>query len=151
MPAAASSQSPRWPEGPGQQPSRASIERFDGWAMAQLSATARNTETASTFRRGLDRASNVLAVAAAAVAASLSELNNVAVDPQVISRLAAAAAHHGVAAADLLAQLPGELEHVGQKAIEAFLNGGDALGKHWTAIQTPLPAPKRAARAAGGI
>jgi hypothetical protein len=151
MPAAASSQSPRWPEGPGQQPSRASMERFDGWAMAQLSATARNTETASTFRRGLDRASNVLAVAAAAVAASLSELNNVAVDPQVISRLAAAAAHHGVAAADLLAQLPGELEHVGQKAIEAFLNGGDALGKHWTAIQTPLPAPERAARAAGGI
>jgi hypothetical protein len=110
------------------------------WAMAHLSAiqgsgpaaTAAVTAAAATGasgakpRNGLDRATNALAMAAAAVAASLSDLHTMGVDPALISRLSAAAVNHGVAAADRLAKLPGELEHVGSRAVEAFLNGGEA-------------------------
>ncbi|MFN9622261.1 MAG: hypothetical protein ACK587_05435 [Cyanobacteriota bacterium] len=77
-------------------------------------------------REGLDRTGQVLAVAAGTVAASLSGLHAVAIDPLTISRIRCAVSSHGVAAADLLARLPGELEHCGANAVEAFLKGGDA-------------------------
>lgn len=124
--------------------------------MAQLSAIqgsglAATTASATKVRSNIERASNALAMAAAAVAASLSELNNVAVDPQLISRLTSAASNHGVAAAELLAKLPGELEHVGTAAVDAFLRGGDALGKHWSHLESRFHAPHLAAEAANGI
>ncbi|MEA5416611.1 hypothetical protein [Synechococcus sp. BA-132 BA5] len=106
---------------------------------------------AAKVRQGLDRTTKVLAVAAGTVAASLSELNNVGVDPQLISRITSAATNHGVAAADLLAKLPGELEHYGTAAVDAFLKGGDSLGKHWSHIESQFNAPHRAADAANGI
>ena len=75
-----------------------------------------------------------LTIAAGAVGASLSTFNNISVDPLLISRINAAASNHGIAAADLLSRLPGELEHMGTAAVDAFLQGGDALGKHWSQI-----------------
>lgn len=75
-----------------------------------------------------------LTIAAGAVGASLSTFNNISVDPLLISRINAAAINHGIAAADLLNRLPGELEHMGTAAVDAFLQGGDALGKHWSQI-----------------
>jgi len=124
--------------------------------MVDLSASARAGIAAGTaalgkVRQGLDRSGQVLAVAAGAVAASLSELNNLAVDPQLISRLSSATANHGVAAADLLSKLPGELGHLGNAAVEAFLQGGDALGKHWAHIESQRHAPHRAADPSNAI
>lgn len=55
------------------------------------------------------------------MAAALSVLNNVGVDPQGISRFTSAASSCGVAAGDLLARLPGELGHPGTFAVDAFL------------------------------
>ena len=75
-----------------------------------------------------------LTIAAGAVGASLSTFNNISVDPLLISRINAAASNHGIAAANLLSRLPGELEHMGTAAVDAFLHGGDALGKHWSQI-----------------
>ena len=75
-----------------------------------------------------------LTIAAGAVGASLSTFNNISVDPLLISRINAAASNHGIAAANLLSRLPGELEHMGTAAVDAFLQGGDALGKHWSQI-----------------
>lgn len=112
---------------------------------------AAGTAAVKTLRRGLDRSGQVLAVAAGTVAAALSELNNIAVDPQLISRLTSAASNHGVAAADLLSRLPGELGQLGTAAVDAFLNGGDALGKQWSHIESQLHAPHRAAQAANGL
>jgi hypothetical protein len=124
--------------------------------MADLTAVtgaglAAGAAAAAKVRQGLDRTTKVLAVAAGTVAASLSELNNFGVDPQLISRITSAATNHGVAAADLLAKLPGELEHYGSAAVDAFLKGGDAFGKHWSHIESQFNAPHRAADAANGI
>lgn len=119
--------------------------------LAAATAAAGTDTAAGTVRSGIERAAKSFAVAAAAVAASLSELNNVGVDPQLISRMTSAAAHHGVTAADLLAKLPGELEHVGAAAVDAFLRGGDALGKHWSHVESRFNAPHLAAEAANGI
>ena len=83
---------------------------------------------------GLAARDAALTIAAGAVGASLSTFNNISVDPLLISRINAAASNHGIAAADLLNRLPGELEHMGTAAVDAFLQGGDALGKHWSQI-----------------
>jgi len=127
-----------------------------GWTMADLSALGAagleaGTAAASTVRKGLDRSRELLAVAAGAVVASLSELNNFGVDPALISRITSAASNHGLSAAELLAKLPGELEHYGTAAVDAFLQGGDALGKHWSHIESQLNAPDLAAAASNGI
>ena len=89
----------------------------------------------SRFRStGMAARDAALTIAAGAVGASLSTFNNISVDPLLISRINAAASNHGIAAADLLNRLPGELEHMGTAAVDAFLQGGDALGKHWSQI-----------------
>lgn len=104
-----------------------------------------------TIRRGMDRSSKAFAVAAGAVAAALSDLNNFGVDPARISRISSAMSNHGVSAADLLTKLPGELEHYGTAAVDAFLKGGDALGKHWSHVESQFHAPHLAAEASNGI
>ncbi len=124
--------------------------------MADLAAVtgaglAAGVAAASKLRKGIDRTGKVLAVTAGTVAASLSELNNFGVDPELISRITSAVSNHGVTAADLLAKLPGELEHYGTAAVDAFLKGGDALGKHWSHIESQLNAPQLAADAANGV
>lgn len=106
---------------------------------------------AARVRKGIDRTTRVLTVAAGSVAASLSELNNFSVDPLLVSRISSAVANNGVSAADLIAKLPGELEHYGTAAVDAFLRGGDALGKHWSHIESQANAPQRAAEAANAI
>ncbi len=98
-----------------------------------------------------DLIAQALAKAVGTVTASLSALHNQAVDPQRITRLTSAVANHGLSAADVLAKLPGELEHLGTSAVEAFLQGGDALGKHWSHIESRLHAPHRIAEPANGI
>ncbi|MEB3335180.1 MAG: hypothetical protein VKP70_09360 [Cyanobacteriota bacterium] len=102
-------------------------------------------------RRRWDRASQLTAMVTGPVAASLSALNNLAVDPQRISRITSASSNHGVAASDLLDKLPGELEHCGTVAVDAFLRGGDALGKHWSHRQSQSQAPQLAAEASNGL
>ena len=72
--------------------------------MADLTAVAgaglaAGAAAAAKVRKGLDRTTQALAVAAGTVAASLSELNNFGVDPQLISRITSAASNHGVAGA----------------------------------------------------
>jgi hypothetical protein len=121
------------------------LSAYTGAGLAASAAALRQA------REGLGRSGRVLAVAVGTVAASLSELNNSAVDPQLISRITAAAANHGVAAADLLSRLPAELEQLGTAAVDAFLKGGDALGKHWSPIESQAHAPDRVAQAAHGI
>ena len=120
-------------------------------AAVKAAGLAAAADAATKVRKGLDQSGKVLAVAAGAVAASLSELNNVGVDPQLISRITSAVSNHGVSASDLLAKLPGELEQYGTAAVDAFLKGGDALGKHWSHIESQFNAPHRAADAANGI
>lgn len=123
----------------------ADLSAFTGMGLAAGAAAV------TKVREGLDRSTQAFAVAAGTVAASLSELNNVAVDPQLISRITSAASNHGVAAADLLAKLPGELEHYGTAAVDAFLQGGDALGKHWSHIESRFNSPHLAADATNAI
>lgn len=103
------------------------------------------------LRNGFDRTGRALAMALGSMAASLSERNNLPLDPQLIARINSVTTNHGVAAADLLAKLPGELEHYGTTAVEAFLKGGDALGKHWSHLESRLNAPHRAADPANAI
>lgn len=106
---------------------------------------------ANKASRGWDQTGKALAIAFGTVAASLSELNNFAIDPQVVSRIASAATNHGVAAADLIGKLPGELEHYGTAAVDAFLKGGDALGKHWSHQQSQANAPHLASDPSNAI
>ena len=120
-------------------------------AAVKAAGLAAAADAATKVRKGLDQSGKALAVAAGAVAASLSEFNNFGVDPDLISRITSAASNHGVAASDLLARLPGELEHYGTAAVDAFLKGGDALGKHWSHIESQFNAPQRAADPANGI
>lgn len=156
MTAVASGRSSGWPMLQESRCPRAKMNTTSGLVMADLAAVtgaglAAGMAAASKVRKGIDRTSKVLAVAAGTMAASLSELNNFGVDPQLISRITSAASNHGVSAADLLAKLPGELEHYGTAAVDAFLKGGDALGKHWSHIESQFNAPHRAADAANGI
>jgi len=109
------------------------------------------TGAVAVLRNGANRTGNSLAMALGSVAASLSERNNLPVDPQLIARIISAAANHGIAAVDLLAKLPGELEHYGTSAVDAFLKSGDSLGKHWSHIESRLHAPHRAADPHNGI
>ena len=106
---------------------------------------------AKKVRRGLDKSGQILAVTAGSVAASLSELHNVALDPQLVSRLMSVASNHGVAIGDAIGRLPGELEKYGTAAVDAFLNGGDARGKEWSHIQSQANAPELASHPANGI
>jgi hypothetical protein len=124
--------------------------------MARLSAftnagRALGAAAAMKAQKGLDRTGKVLGVAAGTVAASLSELNNFGVDPDLINRITSAASNHGVSKADLLSRLPGELEHYGTAAVDAFLRGGDALGKHWSHIESQANAPHLASNPGNAI
>lgn len=107
------------------------------------SGIAAGLSAARKLRRGFDRSSSTFSLTAGAVAASLSELNNIGIDPQMISRLSSAANNHGVAAADLLSKLPGDLEQFGSAVVDRFLNTGDSLGKHWSHIESQANAPHR--------
>ena len=106
---------------------------------------------AKKVRRGLDKSGQILAVTAGSVAASLSELHNVALDPQLVSRLMSVASNHGVAIGDAIGRLPGELEKYGTAAVDAFLKGGDARGKEWSHIQSQANAPELASHPANAI
>ena len=112
---------------------------------------AAGVTAARKMRQGLDKSGQALAIAAGSVAASLSELNNFALDPQLVSRITSAASNHGVAIADLVAKLPGELENYGTTAVDAFLKGGNARGKEWSHIQSQSNAPHLASNPANAI
>ena len=104
------------------------LSRIHSTGIAARDAALKATQTT------LDRTGAALSVTAGALAASLSSINNISVDPLLISRISATASNHGIAATDLLSRLPGELEQMGTAAVEAFLQGGDVLGKHWSHI-----------------
>lgn len=95
-------------------------------------------------RKGFDKTVKVASLAGGAVAASLTQLHDFALDPDLINRVSSAATNHGVAAADLIGKLPGELEKYGTDAVNAFLSGGDRLGKELSHIQSRMNSPDRA-------
>ena len=119
--------------------------------LIKTSGIAARDATLKAAKTGLDRTSAVISLAVGVVGASLSSLNNFGVEPELISRIGSAASNHGVAAADLLSKLPGELEQMGNAAVDAFLKSGDALGKHWSHLESQRNASERANHAANGI
>ena len=92
-----------------------------------------------------------MAMAGGAVAASLSKSHDLALDPKCITRITSASNNHGVAAVDMLAKLPGELERYGTEAVNNFLNNGDAHGKHWSHIKSQKHYPKLAPELSNAI
>jgi len=98
-------------------------------------------------------ASGAWATAGGAIAASLSKFNDLALDPHLVTRITSAHYNHGVAVADLINKLPGELERYGTDAVNNFLNKGhgDASGKHWSHIQSQKHHPELADRASNAI
>lgn len=103
------------------------------------------------IRKVFDKGGQALAIAAGSLAASLSENNNFALDPQLVSRITSAASNHGVAIVDLVGKLPGELENYGTAAVDAFLKGGDPIGKEWSHQQSQANAPHLASDPANAI
>lgn len=103
------------------------------------------------MRKVFDKSGQALAIAAGSLAASLSEHNNFALDPQLVSRITSAASNHGVAIADLVGKFPGELENYGTAAVDAFLKGGDTIGKEWSHLQSQANAPHLASDPANAI
>ena len=97
--------------------------------------------------------SGAWATAGGAIAASLSKFNDLALDPHLVTRITSAHYNHGVAVADLVNKLPGELERYGTDAVNNFLNKGhgDASGKHWSHIQSQKHHPELADKAANAI
>ena len=102
---------------------------------------------------GAIAASGAWATVGGAIAASLSKFNDLALDPHLVTRITSAHHHHGVAVADLINKLPGELERYGADAVNNFLNKGhgDASGKHWSHIQSQKHHPELADRASNAI
>jgi hypothetical protein len=123
----------------------ADLSKLTGMGLAAGVTAARK------IRQGFDKSGQALAIAAGSVAASVSELNNFALDPQLVSRITSAASNHGVAIADLVRKLPGELDNYGTAAVDAFLKGGDARGKEWSHIQSQANAPHLASNPANVI
>ena len=98
-------------------------------------------------------ASGAMATVGGAIAASLSKFHDLALDPEHVTRITSAHHNHGVAIADLMNKLPGELERYGTDAVNNFLNKGhgDASGKHWSHIESRKHHPELAAEAANAI
>ena len=126
-PVFSSALSQTWSSGVNAMPDRSAIKQ---------SGVAAQRFVFNNARAGIDRTGHIIAIAGGAISASLSALGNFSVDPQLIGRISAASSTHGVSAADLLSKLPGELSQMGTTAVDAFLNGGDALGKRWSTAKS---------------
>ena len=94
-----------------------------------------------------------MATVGGAIAASLSKFNDLVLDPHLVTRITSAHHNHGIAIADLINKLPGELECYGTDAVNNFLNKGhgDASGKHWSHIKSQKHNPELADHASNAI
>tara|TARA_B100000965_G_C19575076_1_gene750968 strand:- start:1106 stop:1969 length:864 start_codon:yes stop_codon:yes gene_type:complete len=85
------------------------------------------------------------------IAASLSSLNDIPFNWEDIDRIVNATRSHSIKGAEYVNKLPGELERFGNAAVEAYVKGGDALGKHWSHIKSQKNSPNLAADASNAI
>ena len=85
------------------------------------------------------------------IAASLSSLNDIPFNWENIDRIVNATRSHSIKGSEYVSKLPGELERFGNAAVEAYIKGGDALGKHWSHIKSQKNHPELAAEAANAI
>ena len=79
-----------------------------------------------------------------AIAASLTPLNDLSLDPSLITKITSAVKNHSINPQDAINALPGELEKYGAIAVDKFLNNGDTLGKHWSHRESQLNNPNLA-------
>ena len=75
------------------------------------------------------------------VTASLSSLNDIPFNWEGIDRIVNATKSHSIKGLEFVDKLPGELENFGNAAVEAYLKGGDKLGKHWSHIKSQKNSP----------
>jgi len=92
-----------------------------------------------------------ITVAAGVCIAAVGEANNAVLDPRLVSRFTSAASNHGVAFADMIEKLPGELRHHGTDAVNSFLKNGDPRGKEWSHIKSQYNSPDLASDAGNAI
>lgn len=85
------------------------------------------------------------------VAAYLTSLNNKDFSWQEIDRIVNATKSHSIKGTEFVNKLPGELENFGNAAVEAFLKGGDKLGKHWSHIKSQKNSPELSSDATNAI
>jgi hypothetical protein len=90
-------------------------------------------------------------VCAGSVAAWLTPLNDFAISPAAVTKIQSVVRNHGVSAQDAIAALPGELERYGTAATDAFLRGGDKVGKDWSHIKSQFNRPDLASDPANAI
>jgi hypothetical protein len=94
---------------------------------------------------------NVQAVCAGTFAAWLTPLNDFAINPAAVAKIQSAVRNHGISAQGAIAALPGELEKYGTAATDAFLRGGDKVGKDWSHIKSQFHRPDLASDPANAI
>ena len=96
---------------------------------------------AKTFKKFLKIKEIPISIWSSAVA-SLSSINNTDFDWENINRIVNATKSHSIKGIDFVEKLPGELENFGNAAVEAYLKGGDKLGKHWSHIKSQKNSPE---------
>ncbi len=94
-----------------------------------------------TFKKFLQIKKTPISIWSSALA-SLSSLNDINFDWENINRIVNATKSHSIKGIDFVEKLPGELENFGNAAVEAYLKGGDKLGKHWSHIKSQKNSPE---------
>ena len=94
-----------------------------------------------TFKKFLQIKETPISIWSSALA-SLSSINDIHFDWENINRIVNATKSHSIKGIDFVEKLPGELENFGNAAVEAYLRGGDKLGKHWSHIKSQKNSPE---------
>ncbi len=84
-------------------------------------------------------------------AASLTSRNDLPFNWEDIDRIVNATKSHSISGFEYVNKLPGELERFGSAAVEAYVKGGDKLGKHWSHIKSQKNSPELADYASNAI
>ena len=84
-------------------------------------------------------------------AASLTKRNDLPFNWEDIDRIVNATKSHSISGFEYVNKLPGELERFGSAAVEAYVKGGDKLGKHWSHIKSQKNSPELADDASNAI
>lgn len=85
------------------------------------------------------------------VAASVTARNDLPFNWEDIDRIVNATKSHSISGFEYVNKLPGELERFGSAAVEAYIKGGDKLGKHWSHIKSQKNSPELADDASNAI
>ncbi len=83
--------------------------------------------------------------------ASISSLNDIKFNWDDVERIVNATKSHSIEGVDFVNKLPGELERFGNSAVEAYLKGGDKLGKHWSHIKSQKNSPELSSLSSNAI